>query len=180
MFNKIKYFSTLILILIALYVFTALYSFHQIHKGIYYNNKQLIENYVEWQSVRKNVKEYINVEILKKTKSNNNLNDVSDLSILLSGFAGKFIEIAIDTYLNSDGIILLIEKFKKKSEMPKPSIITFLGSFTIMENNGFNSFYITYESEGINYPIYFVRYGYKWKITHIEFPKNLLDKIKKF
>jgi hypothetical protein len=69
MINKIKYFLILILIIFFSYSFTAMYSFHQLHKGIYINDKQLIENYVDWQSVRGNVKNYINVEILKKSQS---------------------------------------------------------------------------------------------------------------
>ena len=178
MINKIKYFLILILIIFFSYSFTAMHSFHQIHKGIYFNNKQLIENYVDWQSVRGNVKNYINVEILKKTQSEEIFKQLGDVGVLLSGFAGKFIEIAIDTYLNSDGISLLLEKSQKKDEIPKPSIITLLGSFTIMDNNGFNSFYINYENEGEEYPIYFTRNGLRWKITNIEFPKNLFEKIK--
>ena len=98
--------------------------------------------------------------------------------ILLSGFAGKFIEIAIDTYLNSDGIILLLEKSQKKNEIPKPSFITFIGCPLIMHNNGINSFYINYEIEGKKYPIYFLRNGIKWKIIKIEFPKKLFEKMK--
>jgi hypothetical protein len=42
-----------------------------------------------------------------------------------------------------------------------------------MDNNGFNSFYINYENEGEKYPIYFQEMVLKWKITNIEFPKNL-------
>ena len=53
-----------------------------------------------------------------------------------------------------------------------------LGSFTIMENNGLNSFYINYVNEGKQYPIYFMRKGIKWKIINIEFPENLFNKIK--
>jgi hypothetical protein len=100
------------------------------------------------------------------------------LEFCFQGLLVKFIEIAIDTYLNSDGISLLLEKSQKKDEIPKPSIITLLGSFTIMDNYGFNSFYINYENEGEKYPIYFTREGLKWKITNIEFPKNLFKKIK--
>ena len=66
MLKKIKYLLVLILVPIASYIFTALYSFHQLHKGIYFNDKKLIEKYVDWQSVRGNVKNFINVEILKK------------------------------------------------------------------------------------------------------------------
>ena len=178
MLKKLKIFLILILVLFFSYSFTAMNSFHQLHKGIYFNDKQLIENYVDWQSVRGNVKNYINIEILKKSQSEKIFKQLGDVGILLSRFAGKFVEIAIDTYLNSDGISLLLEKSQKKDEIPKPSIITLLGSFTIMDNNGLNSFYINYENEGEKYPIYFTRDGFKWKITNIEFPKDLFEKIK--
>ncbi len=176
--KKIRYLLILILVQITSYIFTAMYSFHQLHKGIYFNDKELIEKYVDWQSVRGNVKNFINVEILKQKQSQEIFEQLGDVGILLSGFAGKFVEIAIDTYLNSDGVSLLLEKSKKKDEIPKPSILTLLGSFIIMDNNGLNSFYINYENEGKQYPIYFKRYGFKWKITDIEFPKNLFDKIR--
>ncbi len=178
MLKKIKFYLLLILILIISYIFTAMYSFHQLHKGIYFNNKQLIENYVDWQRVRGNVKNYINKEILGKKQSEEIFKKLGDVGILLSGFAGKLIEIAIDTYLNSDGIIVLLEKSQKKNEIPKPSIITLFGSFTIMDNNGLNSFYINYENKGKEYPIHFKRDGFKWRIIDIEFPKDLLEKIK--
>ena len=176
--KKIRYLLILILVQIISYIFTAMYSFHQLHKGIYFNDKELIEKYVDWQSVRGNVKNFINVEILKQKQSQEIFEQLGDVGILLSGFAGKFVEIAIDTYLNSDGVSLLLEKSDKKDEIPKPSIFTLLGSFIIMDNNGLNSFYINYENEGKQYPIYFKRYGFKWKIINIEFPKNLFDKIR--
>jgi hypothetical protein len=176
MINKIKYFLILILIIFFSYSFTAMYSFHQLHKGIYFNDKQLIENYVDWQSVRGNVKNYINIEILKKSQSEEIFKQLGDVGILLSGFAGKFVEIAIDTYLNSDGISLLLEKSQKKDEIPKPSIITLLGSFTIMDNNGLNSFYINYENEGEKYPIYFTRDGLNGKLLILNFQKIYLKK----
>ena len=155
--KKIRYLLILILVQITSYIFTAMYSFHQLHKGIYFNDKELIEKYVDWQSVRGNVKNFINVEILKQKQSQEIFEQLGDVGILLSGFAGKFVEIAIDTYLNSDGVSLLLEKSKKKDEIPKPSILTLLGSFIIMDNNGLNSFYINYENEGKQYPIYFKR-----------------------
>ena len=51
------------LIILFSYFFTALYSFHQFHKGIYYNDKKLIKDYVEWDELRENVKNYINIFI---------------------------------------------------------------------------------------------------------------------
>ena len=58
-------FVTSPLIVIFLYFFTALYSFHQFHKGIYYNDKKLIKDYVEWDELRENFKNYINIQLLK-------------------------------------------------------------------------------------------------------------------
>ena len=178
MLRKIKYFLILILILIISYALTAMYSFHQLHKGIYFNDKKLIEKYVDWKAVRANIKNYVNNKILKKTQSEVSFKELGDVGILLSGFAGKFVEIAIDTYLNTDGVSLLLEKSQKKDEIPKPSIFTLFGSFIIMDNNGFNSFYINYETRGEKYPIYFKRIGLKWKKIDIEFPKDLFEKIK--
>ena len=44
------------IVIVCLYFFTALYSFHQFHKGIYYNDKKLIKDYVEWDELRENFK----------------------------------------------------------------------------------------------------------------------------
>jgi hypothetical protein len=166
------------LIILFSYFFTALYSFHQFHKGIYYNDKKLIKDYVEWDELRENFKNYINIQLLKETQKNDDLKELGDLGLLFTGLAGKLVESLVDTYLNPEGLSMLIEKSEKKDEIPKPTIITLLGGFTIMDFNGHSSFYITYENEGEEFPIFFNRKGLTWKITQIEFPKNLLDNLK--
>jgi len=166
------------LIIIFLYFFTALYSFHQFHKGIYYNDKKLIKDYVEWDELRENFKNYINIQLLKETKKDDDLKELGNLGLLFTGLAGKLVESLVDTYLNPEGLSMLIEKSEKKDEIPKPTIITLLGGFTIMDFNGHSSFYITYENEGEEFPIFFNRKGLTWKITQIEFPKNLMESIK--
>ena len=166
------------IIIIFSYFFTALYSFHQFHKGIYYNDKKLIKDYVEWDELRENFKNYINIQLLKETKKDDDLKELGDLGLLFTGLAGKLVESLVDTYLNPEGLSMLIEKSEKKDEIPKPTIITLLGGFTIMDFNGHSSFYITYENEGEEFPIFFNRKGLTWKITQIEFPENLLDSLK--
>ena len=166
------------LIILFSYFFTALYSFHQFHKGIYYNDKKLIKDYVEWDELRENFKNYINIQLLKETKKDDDLKELGDLGLLFTGLAGKLVESLVDTYLNPEGLSMLIEKSEKKDEIPKPTIITLLGGFTIMDFNGHSSFYITYENEGEEFPIFFNRKGLTWKITQIEFPENLLDNLK--
>ena len=48
----------------------------------------------------------------------------------------------------------------------------------LMEFNSHSSFYITYENEGEEFPIFFDRRGLKWKITQIEFPESLFEDLK--
>ena len=162
------------IIIIFSYFFTALYSFHQFHKGIYYNDKKLIKDYVEWDELRENFKNYINIQLLKETQKSDELKDLGELGVLLTGLAGKLVETMLDSYLNPEGLILLIEKSQKKEEIPEPTFLTLIGGFAIMDFNSLSSFYVTYENEGQEFPIFFNRKGLTWKITQIEFPENLL------
>lgn len=166
------------IIFIFLYFFSALYSINQIHKGIYYNDKNLIKAYVEWDELRENFKNYINIQLLKETQKNDELKDLGELGVLFSGLAGKLVETMVDSYLNPEGLSLLIEKSQRRDEIPKPTFVTLIGSFTIMDFNSLSSFYVTYENEGQKLPIFFKRKGLTWKITQIDFPKNLLDDLK--
>ena len=166
------------LIIIFLYFFTALYSFHQFHKGIYYNDKKLIKDYVEWDELRENFKNYINIQLLKETQKSKELKDLGKFGVLLSGLAGKFVETMVDSYLNPEGLSMLLEKNQKRDEIPEPTFLTLIGGFTIMDFNGLNSFYVTYENEGQEFPVFFNRKGFTWKITQIEFPENLLEDLK--
>jgi len=166
------------IIIIFSYFFTALYSIHQFHKGIYYNDKKLIKDYVEWNELRENFKNYINIQLLKETQKSEELKDLGEFGILLSGLAGKFVETMVDSYLNPEGLSMLIEKSEKKDEIPEPTLLTLIGGFTIMDFEGHSSFYVTYENEGQELPIFFNRKGITWKITQIEFPENLLEGLK--
>ena len=163
------------ILIIFLYFFTALYSFHQFHKGIYYNDKKLIKDYVEWDELRENFKNYINIQLLKKTQKSDELKDLGELRMLFTDLAGKFVETMVDTYLNPEGFSILIEKNEKKDEIPEPTFMTLISGFTIMDFNSHSSFYITYENEGQEFPIFFNRKGLTWKITQIDLPENLLS-----
>ena len=41
-------------LLVLIYIFSAMYSFHQVHKSFYYNNKHLSKNYIEWDELKNN------------------------------------------------------------------------------------------------------------------------------
>ena len=133
---------------------------------------------MEWNELRENFKNYINIQLLKETQKSEELKDLGELGVLLTGLAGKFVETMVDTYLNPEGLSLLIEKSEKKDEIPKPTFLTLISGFTIMNFNGLSSFYITYENKGQECPVFFNRKGLTWKITQIEFPENLLGDLK--
>tara|TARA_B100001175_G_scaffold281801_1_gene260417 strand:- start:579 stop:1046 length:468 start_codon:yes stop_codon:yes gene_type:complete len=155
-----------------------MHSFHQIHKGIYYSDKKLIKEYVEWSELKNNFKYYSNTILLEKPQGDESFKKLGKLGILFKGFAVKFIEHLIDIYLNPEGLSLLLEKSENKDKIPEPSFVTLLGSFIIINFNGLSSFYITYETKGEEFFIFFNRYGLKWKITQIEFPESLFDNLK--
>ena len=163
------------LLILFIYISTALYSLHQFHKGIYYNDKKLIKDYVEWDELRENFKNYINIQLLKETQKSDEFKKLGELGLLLSGLAGKFAETMVDTYLNPEGLSVLLEENLKKKEIPKPSFVTLIGGLVIIKFNGINSFYITYEKEGQEFPVYFNRKSLSWKITQIDLPQNLLS-----
>ena len=110
-------FLLLITSLASAYVFSALHSFHQIHKSIYYDNKQLSKDYVEWQEVRTNIKDYINVSLLDKVATNKDFEGSSEIGFLVTGLVGKFAEHAVDTYINPEGLSFLIKNSIKSSEI---------------------------------------------------------------
>ena len=166
------------IVILFLYLSTALYSFHQFHKGVYYNDKKLIKDYVEWDELRENFKNYINIHLLKETQKSDEIKDLGELRVLLTGLAGKLAETLVNIYLNPEGISLLIEKSEKKNEIPEPTFLTLIGGFIMMNFNDHSSFYINFENEGEEFPVFFNRKGLTWKITQIEFPKNFLEHLK--
>ena len=95
--------------------------------------------------------------ILKKTKKRDEFKKLGEFGLLLSGLTGKFAETMVDTYLNPEGLSMLIEKSEKKDEIPKPTLVTLIGGFTIMNFNSLSSFYVTYENEEQEFPVFFNR-----------------------
>ena len=47
-----------------------------------------------------------------------------------------------------------------------------------MDFNSLSSFYVVYENEEQELPIFFNRKGFTWKVTQIEFPEDLMESIK--
>ena len=165
---------TLPVLLVLIYIFSAMYSFHQVHKAFYYNNKQLSKNYIEWSEVKNNFKDFFNANLLNIMSNNKEFKELGELGILMTSFASKFVDYAIDTFITPDGLSLLIEKSDKRSDIPEPNFTTLIGGFSIMKFDSLNSFRVDIETDEEKIPIYFYRFGTKWKVVEIEFPEDIL------
>jgi|TARA_B100001971_G_scaffold209653_1_gene233633 cell division protein FtsL len=176
-YKKIILFIILPVFLVLIYIFSAMYSFHQVHKAFYYNNKHLSKNYIEWDEVKNNFKDYFNVNLLKEMANEEEFKELGEFGVLITGLTGKFVDYAIDTYISPEGLSLFLEKSEKKSDIPKPNFATLIGGISIMEFDSLNSFHVDIENEEKKIPIHFYRFGTKWKVIEIEFPKDIFKQM---
>ena len=160
------------------YIFSAMHSFHQVHKSIYYNDKQLSKNYIEWDEVRNNFKDFSNAYFIDEISKDKEYKELGGLGILVTGLVSKIADFLVDTYINSEGLSLLIEKSDKRSEIPEPNFTTLIGGISIMKFDSLNSFYVNLENDKEKFLIHFKRIGTKWKVIEIEFPKEFFDEMK--
>ena len=161
------------------YLFSALYSTHQIHKGIYYNDKALLKEYIEWNMLRENLKNYLNVNLLKEIQKDEDFKSLGGLGVLITGFASKIADSILDTYINSEGLSMVIQETQIPEKLPKPGFNTFLGGIKIVEFKNHSSFRIKHKVDDQEISLLFQRIGIDWKITHIELPEDLLNEFKK-
>ena len=170
-------FLLLLISLISIYLFSAMHSLHQVHKSIYYDNKQLSRDYVEWEEVKTNIRNHINMSLADKISMDKHFKKSGEIGILVAGLAGKFVEHAVDTYINPEGLSFLIKNSSKSSQIPKPSFGTLMAGISLMNFDSFSSFHVDLESDGEKIPIRFRRAGVKWKIEQIEFSDDLISKL---
>ena len=177
-----KVFISLIIIpilAIISYLFSALYSTHQIHKGIYYNDKALLKEYIEWNQLRENLKNYLIVNLLKETQKDEDFKNLGGLGVLITGFASRIVDSILDTYVNSEGLSMLLQENQMVRKLPKPGFNTLLGGIKVMEFKNHNSFRIKHKVDKQEISLLFQRIGIDWKITQIELPEELLKEFQK-
>ena len=172
-------FLLLLISLVSIYIFSAMHSLYQVHKSIYYDNKQLSKDYVEWEEVRTNIKNYINVSLADKIAEDEDFKKAGELGFLVAGLAGKFAEHAVDTYINPEGLSFLIKNSSKSSKIPEPSLGTLFAGISLMKFDSLSSFHVELDSDGQKIPVRFRRIGVKWKIEQIEFSDDLISKLMK-
>ena len=161
------------------YLFSALYSTHQIHKGIYYNDKALLREYIEWEQLKENLKNYLNINLLKETQKDEDFKNLGGLGVLITGFVSKIVDSILDTYVNSEGLSMLLQENQMAKKLPKPDFNTLLGGIKIMEFKNHSSFKIKHKVDKQEISLLFQRKGIDWKITQMELPEDLLREFQK-
>ena len=154
-----------------------MHSLYQVHKSMYYDNTHLSKDYVEWEEVRTNIKNYLNVNLADKIIEDEDFKKAGELGFLVAGLAGKFAEHAVDTYINPEGLSFLIKNSSKSSKIPEPSIRTLFAGISLMKFDSLSSFHVELNSDGQKIPVRFRRVGVKWKIERIEFSDDLISKL---
>ena len=177
--KKIGFLFFVFIVVISGYLFSALYSTHQIHKGIYYNDKALLKEYIEWNQLRENLKNYLNVNLLKEIQKDEDFKNLGGLGLLITGFASKIVDGILDTYVNSEGLSMLLQKNQMAIKLPKPDFNTLLGGIKIVKFKNHSSFRIRHKVDKKDISLLFQRIGIDWKITQIELPEDLLNEFKK-
>ena len=178
-----KLFITLIIIpviAIIAYLFSALFSIYQIHKGIYYYDKALIKEYIEWNQLRENLKNYLNVNLIKEIQKDENFKNLGSLGVLITGFASKIVDNILETYINYEGLSMLLQENQMAIKLPKPGIDTLLGGIKIIEFKNHRSFKIKHLVDKKEISLLFQRIGIDWKITQVELPEDLFEELKKY
>ena len=177
--KKIAFLFCVFILVIIGYLFSALYSTHQIHKGIYYNDKALIKEYVEWKEVRDSLKNYLNTKLLIETQKKEEFKDFGGLEVLIAGFVSKIVDSILDTYVNSEGLSMLLKENQIAKKLPKPGFDTLLGGVKIIEFKNHSSFRIKHIVEKQEIFLLFQRTGIDWKITQLGLSDDMLEDLKK-
>ena len=70
-----------------------------------------VKNYIEWDEVKKNFKDFFNANLLDKMSNEKEFKDLGELGILVTGLASKFVDYAIDTYISLNLMRLMLNDY---------------------------------------------------------------------
>jgi hypothetical protein len=133
-----------------------------------------LSTYIEFDLLKKNLKEQFNTEMLKVTAADP---DKNPLGMMVAGFASQVVDSLIDTYLTPSSIALLLEGKKpdqyrssfnhQKSAKKKPTEP--LEEYRVKFVSHDRFYVYTKGSHDKEIKIILQRFGLDWKITNIIF-----------
>lgn len=133
-----------------------------------------LSSYIEFDLLKKNLKEQFNTQILKATSADA---DDNPLGVMVAGFASQVVDGLIDVYLTPSSIALLLEGEKPdtyrspfdsdKSTKQEPTEPLEEYEFKFVSHDRF--YVYTKGSHDQEIKIILQRFGFDWKITNIIF-----------
>tara|TARA_B100001248_G_scaffold191777_1_gene146994 strand:+ start:4704 stop:5237 length:534 start_codon:yes stop_codon:yes gene_type:complete len=166
-----------LLLLFLIYYSSIVISLYNFHKGIYNNQKNFLEKYVNFTKLKKNLTFEINNIIQQALKNNTSIDPATKL--LAFTLSKSLNQNFIKKYVNKNNLSSFLEQINN-DKIPKPNLLkTYL---IIVKINFVNldNFFVNYENNGESIPIYFERNLFHWKLTNIKLDYEKLKRVIKF
>ena len=149
-------------------------SLYNLHKAVFFKNQNLIEEYIEFKTLKLNLKKNIDKTIKSEIEKDKTLDPATKL--LTFALASNFTEILISNYINSKDITLLLNKINN-DQVPKPNLAKTYFVIIKLNFENFNQIYINYEKNNEKIPVVFKRDTYRWKLINIKFNSDQIRRI---
>ena len=132
-----------------------------------------LSNYIEFDLLKKNLKEQFNTEMLKITSADPNKNP---LGMMMAGFAAQVVDGLLDVYLTPSSIALLLEGEKPDQyrafhhqESAKKEAVEPLKEYSVKFVSHDRFYVYTKGRNDQEIKIILQRFGLEWKMTNIIF-----------
>ena len=149
-------------------------SLYNLHKAVFFKNQNLIEEFIEFKTLKSNLKKNIDKTIKSEIEKDKTLDPATKL--LTFALASNFSEILISNYINPKDITLLLNKINN-DKVPKPNLAKTYFVIIKLNFENFNQIYINYEKNNEKIPVVFKRDKYRWKLVNINFNSNQIRRI---
>lgn len=167
--RKFGYLVLLFLVVVLFYFLSALYSLHQFHKAVYFNDVKLIETYVEWDRVKYNLKQDLE-GVLSTSASHDEQSDIQGFGgLLASMFTRTLISSAIDKYVTPVAFSELLTHSPKTQSIPVPNYGTFAKGIAVFKYISLEKFAVKLETRETHFLLIFEREGLIWKLVKVDF-----------
>ena len=147
---------------------------HGIKSSIKEKDSDRLSTYVEFDLLKKNLKEQFNTQMLKATSADP---DQNPLGVMVAGFASQVVDGLLDVYLTPSSIALLLEgekpdryrsSFKRQNSTQKETAEP-LEEYKVRYVSHDRFYIYTKGSYDQEIKIVLQRFGLDWKITNIIF-----------
>jgi hypothetical protein len=166
-----------VILLIAVYFYASPYiTLHNMKNAVEANDSNKVSTYINFPSVRQNLKDQVNAYIMKKMSTSNRTDGMEQLS---SMFAMSMVEKIVDLAITPEGITLMMQGKKPNTGFNTPSHTSTSNTANSVETYStrylsFNQFEVNIKAQGKPETISIVleRDGLSWKVVKINIPMD--------